>query len=492
MADHVFSMEEVLRILNPIVGKTLGEVDRNNVFNKTEKKPKITGIAGDVIEQSVFGYPADVKQEADLLIDGRPVELKTTGLKRVSSRNKSGYAIEAKEPMSITAVSLDKIAQQDDFYDSTLWHKLEELLLVYYLYDSDKTVPASEYFHFPIQGFQFFKFSEEDQVILENDWKIVRDFVKKVEKKNLNKQEEFPKISKLRTEMSFMDTAPKFPNSPRFRLTKNYVTTIVQEHFGKEFQPLLPDKKFSNLSELKRILSNLSKEFTGKTIKEIADFLDVRIELSKNGKVSKSISSRILAKMFSNQANKIEDIMLFHKFGFKSKTIVLTDKNKRTEDTKLLMVDFDEWLDNDIEFEFTSIRDYFSEQRFLFSVFREGSTGLYEDNIFLGFKIISFDDDFIEREVKPVWEQVRYLIKNNKLELVIEKDKNGMPKVNNNGIIIEAPNFPKSRDYDVFLRGSGKDSTAKPLEINGLKMYYQFVWIKGSYLAEMLNATEFL
>ena len=67
-----------------------------------------------------------------------------------------------------------------------------------------------------------------------------------------------------------------------------------------------------------------------------------------------------------------------------------------------------------------------------------------------------------------------------------------MPKVNNNGIIIEAPNFPKSRDYVVFLRGSGKDSTAKPLEINGLKMYYQFVWIKGSYLAEMLNATEFL
>ena len=78
------------------------------------------------------------------------------------------------------------------------------------------------------------------------------------------------------------------------------------------------------------------------------------------------------------------------------------------------------------------------------------------------------------------------------MELVIEKDKNGMPKVNNNGIIIEAPNFPKSRDYDVFLRGSGKDSTAKPLEINGLKMYHQFVWIKGSYLAEMLNATEFL
>lgn len=96
VVDYVFFVKEVLELISPIVGKILGEVDRNNVFNKTENNPKITGIAGDVIEQSVFGYPADVKQEADLLIDDRPVELKTTGVKRVSSRNKSGYAIKAK------------------------------------------------------------------------------------------------------------------------------------------------------------------------------------------------------------------------------------------------------------------------------------------------------------------------------------------------------------------------------------------------------------
>mgnify|MGYP000001808018 CR=1 FL=1 len=65
--------------------------------------------------------------------------------------------------MSITAVSVDKIGSQDNFYESTLWHKLEELLLVYYLYDSDKTVKASEYSNFPIQGYQFLIFSEEDK-----------------------------------------------------------------------------------------------------------------------------------------------------------------------------------------------------------------------------------------------------------------------------------------------------------------------------------------
>ena len=63
---------------------------------RLKKKPKITGIAGDVIEQSVFGYQADTKQEADLLIDGRPVELKTTGLKKSSPKSKSKHALERK------------------------------------------------------------------------------------------------------------------------------------------------------------------------------------------------------------------------------------------------------------------------------------------------------------------------------------------------------------------------------------------------------------
>ena len=75
MADNVFSVEKVLELLDFNVGKTLGEVNRNNVFYKIENNPNITGIIGDVIEQSVFGYSAYVKQEADFLIDDKSVEL---------------------------------------------------------------------------------------------------------------------------------------------------------------------------------------------------------------------------------------------------------------------------------------------------------------------------------------------------------------------------------------------------------------------------------
>ena len=39
MANHIFTEEEVVRILDQVVGKTLGQVDKNNVFDKTKESP---------------------------------------------------------------------------------------------------------------------------------------------------------------------------------------------------------------------------------------------------------------------------------------------------------------------------------------------------------------------------------------------------------------------------------------------------------------------
>lgn len=493
MAEHIFTRTELENILSNTVGKTLGQVDKNRVFDKTVDKPKITGIAGDVVEQSILGYPADPKSEPDLLVDGSPVELKTTGLKRVSARDKSGHKLEAKEPMSITAVSLDKIASQTDFYKSKLWHKLEEMLLVYYLYDSSTTVSASEYSNFPIQGFHFYQFSPDDQKIIANDWKIVRDFVANVINNKLDTETEYPKISKLRSQMAYLDTAPKYPNNPRFRLTRAVVTTIARSYLGKEFEPLLPQVDFSSFQELDNILSNLSKRFRGKTISEIASELKVELPLSKNGKVTKQASSIIVARMFSETASSLEDIELFNKFNICYKTITLTKQGKRTEDTKFLNVNFQEWADEAIDFESSFIYSFFAEHKFLFAIFEEQkSKDLYENNVFIGFKRISFDDDFLINEVQRTWGRVRELVNEDKLvnEKLYKKD--GSPKINKTGIQQEAPNLPKAENYPLFLRGTGGDSTKKPLSINGVDMYYQNFWLKGSYLADLLSNVDYL
>ena len=132
-------------------------------------------------------------------------------------------------------------------------------------------------------------------------------------------------------------------------------------------------------------------------------------------------------------------------------------------------------------FEESFLHDYFAEHQFIFIIYQ------YEDQEnkdvssikFVGFKRVMVTDEFIETQVRSCWEEVRSIIKEKRL--VIEKKfrEDGSPIINPNGEQKEGPNFPKEAEYDVFLRGSGKDSSNKykTLEINGLRMLPQEVWL---------------
>lgn len=225
--NHSFTRSELERLLNATLNKTLGEVDKNNVFKKTEGTRKITGIAGDVIEQSFLGYPADSKQAPDLNVDGLPVELKVTGIRRKKTKKNTATAehtiskktrnfddFEAKEPMSITAVQPEKISEQT-FENSPFWHKVKNMLLVYYWYKSDSTVSASEYRNFEILKYQFHEFSGVELETLKKDWQLIHDFLTEINQNSLNPKADYPRLSsELRDKLSMLDTAPKFPNQP--------------------------------------------------------------------------------------------------------------------------------------------------------------------------------------------------------------------------------------------------------------------------------------
>jgi DNA mismatch repair protein MutH len=489
MARHEFSRAKLVEIFNRIEGLTLGDVDSKNVFSKTKYNPKITGIAGDVIEQSVLGYPPDNKQETDLVVDGVDVELKTTGLKRAK---KGEYNLEAKEPMSITAVSPDKIIKEE-FGNSKLWHKIENMLLVFYLYDSEKTVEASEYARFPIQGHQFHVFDGDEKEILQKDWEIVRDFIRCANDELDDPTTKYPEISKLRENMLFMDTAPKYPNPPRFRLKRSVVSAIVQKYFGKEFEPLYSNNKFCSYEELNKILHAFTEKYKNKAVSFIANDLGLKLRRNNSGIVNKAIIEQVLTAAFGAKSGKLRNIEIFAKIGIIPKTIVVSPSGSRTEDTKLDTIDFTEWTDLNISFEESSVYNYFSNQVMLFSIFKEPyADSPLENNEFLGFKRLVFSDEFIYENVKPTWDRVRRLVNNDELVVSEVQTKYGKPRVNKAGTTAEATNFPKSKDFVVFLRGTGQDSTKKTLTLNGLQMYPQQFWIRGRDLVEMLSVVEFI
>lgn len=487
MKGHFFHRDELEKILDDALNKTLGEVDKNKVFDRTITNPKITGIAGDVIEQSVLGFPSDNLQRPDLNVDGVDTELKTTGI-RMSKKEKNKY--EAKEPMSITAVSPDKIVLEE-FQTSNFWHKLEHMLLVYYHYASAKTVKAAEYADFYIKGYEFHKFSQADEDRLKNDWEIVRDFIIGLQSTYEQPEEQYPRLSsELRDKLVYIDTAPKWPHPPRFRLKRQVVTDIVQNHFGDKLEQL--PGRYNGFKDIDNKCHNIMEQDADKTVEQLIQQYNIAVKNVKN--VSKSINEAIVVKMFGGQAKKMNQIELFNRFGIIGKSITITAEGNRTEDTKLFAIDFDEWTDREIEFADSVLYDYFANHQFLCMLFEEPSIAApLCENRFIGFKRLFFTEEFIQKEVRKIWDEVRSLIWENRLFETKELDKQGKPRQNQkSGTIKTSINFPKAKDNIVFIRGGGIDASVKTEEVNGIKMYKQYVWIKGSYIVNALNQLEIL
>lgn len=516
--DRRFSKAYVYRLLESAKGKTLGEIDSSSVspqFLRTVNSSKITGIAGDVVEQSLFKYARDSKQECDIEIDGQLVELKTTGVRIPKSElhlvhGKSGEAynkhLGAKEGISITAVTFEPTIQKD-FQTSHFWEKAERLLIVFYEYKSYDVVSASEYANFPIVDYCYNSFSEREKEQLKNDWEIVRDYLTPIYEK-FDKQEErneqlqgFTHI--LRPNLLLIELVPGFKKRsngafqrPRYRLKRTFVDYIVKGHFDKSRSSVEVQLKesFTSFAELDAKCHDLTVRYGGKTFAQLKEELGIEADVS-----IKNFGALCVLKMFDANCAKLNQILDFTKAGIIAKTITLTFSGGRTEDMKLQHIDFEEWADRDIDFTESAVYNYFCEHSFLCPIFREEieiSKGYTreEETVFEGFKRFFFDDDFINGEVKRTWHDSRSLIYQKRLEWEYVLDKDGNPRRNKSGSYMGAPNFPKSSEYEVFFRGGASDSSEKARTecVNGINMLPQFFWIKGSFITNKLNSIPFL
>lgn len=521
IVEHVYSKEDLINRFDGILNRTLGEIDDLGIFNQVQEFDLQKGVAGTIIEQCVLRYPPDRNQRPDLIvIDGGtriPTELKTTGL-RIS--NTGGRHFIAKEPMSITAVGVYDIANQT-FYNSHLWSKIEHMLIVYYHYLADNAVPPAEYASFPVKGYEFHQFSDDEIETLKNDWFIVHDLCANIvshypgphtlEWKAAVKQEYINRHGALRRFLSYLELVPKFP--PRFRLKKPVVNTIVANHFGYDLEQL--PGRYVTITDVDAKCDELRNIYGGLTIGEIADRFGVS-RYTADGDENKGITEQVVVKMFGGESHKLNRIELFQRFGLIAKSIAVTSTGGRTEDMKLYHIDFDEMTKTeyteedgtvrDFEFEDSELFEYFSGNEFLCIIFREPPKE-YETipgthrrrevkhplgmNTFLGFKRLIFSEKFINTTVRACWDDTRAKIFNHTLEDVINRYKDGSPRYNANGEISSAPNFMKAAQNTVFIRGGGKDSSSKNKTecVNGIRMLPQFIWLKGSAVVEELGLT---
>lgn len=506
--DRKYTKEQVYNLLEKVKGKTLGEVDKSHQFARTLKSEKITGIAGDVVEQSIFGYERDSDQECDIEIDGVLTELKTTGVRvpKCDLKNAKGkYGIDynmhlgAKEGISITNVTFDPTIQID-FNTSHFWEKAQHLLIVFYEYKSYEVVPASEYAQFPIVDYCYNSFSSDEKAKLQNDWEIVRDYLQVIYKKHQDAERRNEQLIGfthiLRPNLLLIELVPGFKRKasgnyqrPRYRLKKTFVDYIVRGHFNQsriKNEITLKDS-FASFAQLDARCHALSIRYKGKTLPELKEMLGIETDM-------KDIAAKCIIRMFGTDCNRLNQISDFTKAGIIAKTITITPKGGKTEDMKLSHIDFEEWADRDADFEDSDVYAYFCEHSFLCPIFCEHDADDSNKTTFEGFKRFAFDDDFIETEVRRTWEDSRKLIHRNELEWEYVYDKQGQKRINSSGAYMGAPNFPKSLNYKVFFRGGADISTEKTRTecVNGIRMLPQFFWLKGTYIANKLQEIPYI
>lgn len=506
--DRKFTRSQVDELLKKAVGRTLGEVDKegSNQFERTSENKKITGIAGDVIEQSVFRYSRDSLQECDIEVDDKPIEIKTTGvrvpkkhLKLIKGKKWREYSplFGAKEGISITAVTLEPDIQRD-FHTSHFWKKAESLLLIFYEYKAYGTVDASDYRDFVIVGFDFHEFSDRDKLRLRNDWELVRNYLNPFyinfpPEERREKLEGFTSI--LRPQLLLLELVPAYKRkpsgsfqNPRYRLKKTFVDEIVRYNFNKTTKEDKIDA-FSSFAELDARCHDITEKFAGKTLSQLKEILLIDTDVN-----TKNFTSLCIIRMFGGKSARLNDISDFRKAGIIAKTITLTPEGNRTEDMKMTRVDFSEWADRDVDFEQSEIFNYFCEHSLLCPIFYEYEENNYTQTKFMGFKRFFFDDEFINKEVRKTWIDSRRLIHSNELKWEYKYDSQGNPMLNNSGTYAGSPNFPKSKDYIIFFRGGSMDSSIKGRTeiVNGIQMLPQFIWLKGTYIAQRLRDLPYL
>lgn len=483
-SNRVFTREQVDSLLNAVRGRTLGEVDVCGVLEdavKNRPDKVVRGIAGDVIEVSVLGCGRDSKPEPDITVDGIKTELKTTGLQKPHSNSEREF--EPKEPLTITNISAETL-KVETFENSRFYHKIEHLLFVFYHYTLSKTAENSaDYRSFPILGHLFWEITPIDIERLKSDWLLMQEFVRHHDFMDDDDRH------RLKQNLLLIDYSS--PKQPRFRLKKTFVTTIVDTFLRQRNLEVLP-KQITKFSDIDEKCHSFSQQYRGKTLDELCDILGIEVR-------GKDACQRIIVKMFGGQANSINQIKDFSEIGLVAKTIVLTADGKRTEDMKLFRVDFDEWCNPNIVFSeqdsrcndlfynnYSEAYSYFAERSFIFIIFSEPYAGHsipLEECKFLGFKRYTFTENFINTSVRKTWDEVRSLV----LNKTLKEEKNGR------GF---APNFPKSKNNLLFLRGSGRNATDRLERLTdwgiNIKMYSQYAWLRGDYIVNELSYLSYL
>lgn len=162
LVNFFTSIEQLIETARKANHHRIGEFNINN--RSLDKKAK--GSIGQIVEEGIFRYPVNSRAEADF--NNLGVELKVTGLKKLKNHH-----LVMKERLVLNLINYFDEAKVD-FENSSFWKKNHLLLIMFYLYEYERS--DSNYM---ILESVLHRFIPKDLEIIKSDWKIIHDKILK-------------------------------------------------------------------------------------------------------------------------------------------------------------------------------------------------------------------------------------------------------------------------------------------------------------------------
>lgn len=475
--------ESILEYAKKLKGKTFRDIcDEDDYFlsevvsdvtnydyKVSYENKKRKGGLGEIIEERYFHYRADSISKADFPEAG--VELKVTPYKE--NKNKT---ISAKERLIISMINYMEIVDMD-FYSSNAWEKLENILLIYYLWEPE----LKDRLDYIINFVYMLSPEGEDLEIIENDFYSIKKKILDGKAHELSESDTLylgaatkSSSSRVRREQPFSD----IPAKPRaFSLKSSYMTYVLRNYIqqdSKKEDKILKEKESLEFGEY--VLDKINK-YKGKEDKEL-----FKTFFGTDSPKGKDRYSRLAFEILGVKTKNAEE---FVKANIVVKSIRVEENNKIIESISfpyftILDLIKQEWENSDIY-------DYFNETKFLFVIYQKKGLEYYLESA----KFWNMPVSDIDGKLKEEWERARDIFKEGVEFTIKDKDspiRNNLPKKSNTDILHVRPHAQRAAyliNGVMYGRGKlGRDTDRLP---DGNEMTKQCFWLNNDYVLEQIK-----
>jgi DNA mismatch repair protein MutH len=387
------------------------------------------GNFGQVLEKFYFGYDPNSKSEADFSDIG--MELKSSPLKLLKNNE-----YRSKERLVLSIIDYLKIVNQS-FEESDFWRKNANILLIFYLHQSDLDI-----LDYLIKIVDEWNFPTEDLEIIRKDWELIKNKVQQGKAHELSEGDTFYLGACTKGANSNSTRHQPYSDIPAkqraYSLKQGYVNHIIAsianeptEIYGK----ILQSVSIANKQTIEEVVISKFLPFYGKTIEEIISLTGFQLNTT-----AKNFYANLTKAILGISLEK--EIEEFEKAEIIVKTVRLKENNLPKEDISFPNFKYEEIIQEDWdESDFKEIL----EHKFFFVFFQFSN-----DNLIL--KKVKFWNmpykDILE--VEKVWKETKSIVQNGRIVKKLDGTK-------------RQTNFPN--------KGFNKVSHVRPHAKNSLDTY---------------------